>query len=222
MALLGCPFCRDLYSDDEAERCPVCGVDLKPIADLPPSWEAREEEAAAWEAIPAVDRTLPVMFAGRGRGLLLVIAVLGLATFFAPWIIMTKPDDLVISGYQLARARAGWFWGGAVAWFILIPLVATRRTVFRMRGVRIIAAMFASMTLIEIVTLVANPPQGHRYLPLEYGWGWGLYASALVSAAGVAVAARFGGGLDNFRDLRGAISRRKRTPSTTTRSDTVH
>src|SRR5688572_31075404 len=65
-------------------------------------------------------------------------------TLFRSWVVLRIPEELTLSGFDLARGRAGWLWGGAVAWFILLPLVWTRRSIAKMRGVRIICCLFAA------------------------------------------------------------------------------
>jgi hypothetical protein len=190
---LACPFCRELSSPGEHVRCPACDVELVPLEKLPPSREALEEEALRGEAVAPEDRVLPASYFGRGRGALLVLGMLGLLCFFMPWVEMRRPEIVSISGYDLARARAGWLWGGAVGWFILLPLVWTRRTIYKMRGVRIICATFAAMTLLEAGMLIAMPPAGSQHGTVDFSWGWGLYASALIAALGVYFGSRFGG-----------------------------
>jgi len=217
--LLACPFCRELFRADEQTRCPACGLSLRPMQDLPPSLDALEEEAASGEYVPPEDRELSRYYFGRGRGALLVLGVLGLAAFFLPWVNMTAPEIASYSAFDLARGRAGWLWGGAVGWFILLPLVWTRRSVARMRGVRIICAVFAAMTLVEVLMMVALPPRGGRLYPIEFHWGLGLYASGVISALGVAVAARFGGRVDDlpavpWRDGKGSEQRETSTGQT--------
>ena len=195
--LLACPFCRELYPSGESETCPECGVALKPMDELPPSLEAQAEEALHGEVTPPEERDLPKTYFGRGRGALLALSLLGLFFFFMPWVVMIQPETASISGFQLARGRAGWLWGGAVAWFIMLPLVWTRRTVARMRGVRIICSLFAAMTLVEVAMLMSLPP-GKRPYPVEFHWGFGLYGSGLTSLVAIAFAARFGGSLDDL------------------------
>lgn len=204
--LLACPFCRELYTREEAVRCPDCDVDLTALEKLPPSAEALAEaelEAGVLppEPIPALDYPLPWTFPGRGRLALVAVAALGLLAFFAPWVSVVKPDISLLSGFDLARGRAGWLWGGFAAWLTLVPLVASRRSVNQMRGVRVICAMFASMTLVETLMLVARPPQSHPRIPVEIHWQWGLYASMALGAAGVLLSIRLGGGVDDMRDL---------------------
>ena len=157
--LLACPFCREMFAEDEGTTCPQCDIPLERMEKLPPSLEAMAEAVEDGDLQRPEERTLPFWYYARGRGALLVLAVLGLALFFAPWVAMSKPHDVLISAYDLARTRAGWLWGGAVGWFIMIPLVASRRSMLQMRGVRIITAMFAAMTLIEIIMLLSLPPQ---------------------------------------------------------------
>lgn len=198
MALIGCPFCQELFPEGEATTCPVCGVPLRPAEKLPPSYEARVALAAELAAVPPEDRVVPLWYYRRGRGPLVLIALGGLAAFLAPWVRLHKPDEIVYSGLALARARGGWFFGAAAGWFVMLPLVVTRRTVYKMRGVRIITAMFAALSVVETAQLLLFPPHGGRYVPLDFDWGWGLYASLVLGVLGVAVAARFGGRLDDI------------------------
>lgn len=195
VALLACPFCRELFAKGEAVQCPECGVDLRGMDSLPPSLDALAEEAAAGEVTPPEHRELPWWFFGRGKGVLLIISVLGLLAFFAPWVEMRRPELMNISGFDLARGRAGWLWGGAVGWFIMLPLVWTRRSLFKMRGVRIVCALFAAMTLGEVAMMMSLPPTGSRYMSIDFSWGWGIWASAIISVLGIVAAARFGGSL---------------------------
>ncbi len=195
--LLACPVCRELFGDDEATTCRVCGVELVPMDKLPPSAEALAEAPY----VPPEDRTLHVWFWRRGRGALLLLAALGLALFFCPWVSLSRPDEVLLSGLDLARGNAGWLWGGAIGWFILLPLVFTRRTVTALRGIRIICATFAAMTLGEVVLLLVRRPTEQVYFSYGVDYVWGLYASGAVALAALIVAARLGGRLDDRSDL---------------------
>jgi hypothetical protein len=196
-ALLACPFCRTLYQKGESATCTVCGVKLVAFERLPPSAEAlaeaREHSELESPTLPEDERIAWNDF-GRGRGALLVVALIGLGLFFAPWVAIEMPESVVRSGFDLARGRAGWLWGGATGWLVLIPLAWSRRTIRSMLGARAIAAMLAAMTLFEVCTLVLLPPRGGR-LPVELHWAWGLYLSALASTAGAIFGFRFGGAL---------------------------
>lgn len=198
MSLVGCPFCRELFSDGEAQACPTCGVPLEAIHKLPPSYEARAAMAADVAATAPEDRLVSWWYFRRGRGALILVAVAGLVAFFMPWIHLHKPDEFTYTGYHLARARGAWFFGGAVGWFVTVPLVFTRRTVYKMRGVRIVTATFAAMSAVETAMLLLMPPHGNRFRVLEYDWGIGLYLTLALGLVGIVLGARFGGRLDDI------------------------
>ena len=199
--LLACPFCRQLFRTGETGTCPDCGLRLEPMDQLPASLDGLAEEANWAEPVAPEDRPLPWTHVGRGRGALGLLALLGLAAFFLPWIEMHVPNQESLSGFDLARHRLGWMWGGSVGWFITVPLVLSRRSIAQMRGVRVILAVFAAMTLVEVVVLLGFPPRHSALRALEFDWGPGLYLSALVSALGIAAALRFGGPPDRPRSL---------------------
>lgn len=199
--LLSCPFCRELFAEDEGPLCPECELPLVPLQKLPLSLEAKADLLEAEHLDPPEDHRLAFTYLGRGRGAGLLVALLGLGLFFAPWVSLQRPDEITLTGHDLATANAPWLWGGAVGWFILIPLLLSRRTVNEMRGVRVIAAFFPLLTLGETVMLLLNPPEAHRYFGPGLEYSWGLYASALVAMVGIALGARLGGSLEDLRDL---------------------
>lgn len=199
--IFACPFCREMWSDDEGvSHCPDCDVDLLPLHEMPPSAEAQLEREAELERTPEEHRKRGLFELGRGRGLLVLLALLGLLGFFQPWFVIKKPEDVILSGYLIARHFAGWVWGGAVGWFILIPLVITRRSIASMRGVRAICAFFASLSAGEILILANVSPTSKVHVPIEFGWTWGLFFSATVSIFGTIVALGFGGPLPHRTD----------------------
>jgi hypothetical protein len=82
-----------------------------------------------------------------------------------------------------------------VAWFVLFPLVWTRRTIAAMRGVRPVAALFTSMSLVEVAMMVLLRPSGPSAVPVLYTWGEGLYLTGILSVIATIVAVGFGGSL---------------------------
>lgn len=201
--IFACPFCREMWSDDEGvSLCPDCGVDLVQLHELPPSAETILEREAEVEQVPEEFRQRHLFDLGRGRGLLVLFAVLGLFGFFQPWFVLRKPDELVLSGFRIARHFAGWVWAGAVGWFILIPLVLTRRTIASMRGVRAVCALFASLSAGEILVLANVSPTSKVHVPIEFGWAWGLFFSATMSILGTIVALGFGGAMPQRKELK--------------------
>lgn len=213
MSLIGCPFCGELFPRGEGPVCPVCGVSLRPVDKLPLSYEARLAIAEELAATPPGDRRVPWWYFRRGRGALVLIAVVGMIVFFAPWVELHRPDEISLSGYAIARSRGAWFFGGVIGWFVMIPLVVTRRTIHEMRGVRIITTTFAALSLLEALQLFMYPPRGSRYVPVSFDWGFGLHATLLLGILGVLVAVRFGGRTDEIRaeelepELDAALSR---------------
>jgi len=196
-ALQACPFCRKLFTSDEAATCPDCDVALVMMSKLPPSLDALEDEAEQGAITLPEHQQLPTTYLGRGRGALVALSVLGLICFFLPWVELKAPEFAVYSAFDLARGRAGWLWGGVTAWLVMIPLVLTRRTIARMRGVRVVTVLFAAMTLTEVAMLALLPPR-RGMTPLNFEFRYGLFLSGAVSLIAMIFAARFGGSLDNL------------------------
>lgn len=193
--LVACPFCREMYEPGEAERCPVCGVDLLKVEKLPKRAEGHEEEARA--PLSPDEETLPWAYVGRGRGALLVTAAVGLVAFVLPWVHQILPEPTTLTGPELAR-RLGWMWAPAIAWLVMIPLVASRRSIYRMRGARLAVAFLAAMSLLTVVVRVLTVPHGSAIVPVRVTWGSGIYLTAIASIAALALAATFGGRIDDL------------------------
>lgn len=193
--LVACPFCRELFERGEAPRCPACGLELLPLAALPPSHDALAE--GFFEPDPPQMQALAWTYAGRGRAALVALACLGLGCFFAPWVHETAPEIVELSGFDLAR-RIGWLWSTAVAWFVMIPLVISRRSIQNMRGARVAVAFLAAIALVTVATRLAFPPPSSVLRPVRFDWAWGLYGSGIVALAALAAAVRFGGRLDDL------------------------
>ncbi len=192
--LVACPFCRQLFEPGEASACPDCGLGLKDLGKLPPSYDALLEYPV--EPIPPHMETLPWTYAGRNRALLLVLAVAGFAAFFAPWVHETAPELRMLSGYGMARLQ-GFYWAPAVAWFVLFPLVLTRRSIYKMRGARVAVAFLAAIALLTVATLLARPPHSEALRPVHIEWQWGIYAAGAAALAAVLAAFGFGGRVDD-------------------------
>jgi hypothetical protein len=199
MALLACPFCRELFQEGERERCPVCGVALVAFEKLPPSHEALHEDLP----VEPEHELLPARYLGRGRGLLAALALAGLVAFFLPWIDLTMPDVVALSGFALAQ-RLGWAWGAGVAWFILVPTVLSRRSIFQLRGARVAAAFLAAVPGTTVAVLLGRPPHGSRGVAVHFTFGPALYATLALSIVALGAAVMLGGRADDIRLRRGS------------------
>jgi len=193
--LIACPFCRQMFEVREAKKCPDCGLALESLAKLPPSYDAQIEYPE--EPIPPHMETLPWTYAGRRRGLLVSLAAAGLAAFFAPWIRETAPEVREMSGFALAQLR-GYFWAPAVAWFVMIPLVLTRRSIYKMRGARVAVAFLAAVVLTTVGVRLGFMPESSRLRPIRIEWLWGIYATGILAVLALAAAITFGGRLDDL------------------------
>ncbi len=191
--LLACPFCRELFREDEGiECCPECGLGLRPLASLVPDPAADRTGDEAEIPLPPLEPRLAWTHWGHGRGPLILLAVLGLAAFLAPWVELLVPEHRMLSGFALARTRAPWLWAGPVAWFVTIPLLATRRSRVQLLGVRLIASLFAAMTLVDVALLSVVRASSGRRVPVVFEWAWGLWASGAISILGIIIASRLG------------------------------
>jgi hypothetical protein len=192
--LVACPFCRQLFEPGEVNACPDCDLGLKELAKLPPSYDALVEYPEL--PVPPHMETLPWAYAGRNRALLLGIAVLGLLFFFMPWVHETAPELRTLSGFDLAHIRP-FYWAPATAWFVVLPLVLTRRSIYKMRGARVAVAFLAGIALITVALLRMRPLSSGPYVTVHVEWAWGLYASGAAALAAVVAALGFGGKLDD-------------------------
>lgn len=181
MALVACPFCRELFGAEEAERCPNCDLRLVPLESLPPSAEALAEE---FQDAP-IDQPFGFLFLGAWRGFALAANAVGLLLFFVPWFVLERPDAVSLSGADLARSNAPWLFGGALGFALNVPLLLSRRTLRQLDGVRGIAVTFALMTACEVIVLVAKPPLESSYFSARLSLALGLWLSlgaSLVAA----------------------------------------
>jgi hypothetical protein len=106
------------------------------------------------------------------------------------------------SGLDIAR-KLGWAWAAGVAWFVLFPIVLSRRSIMQMRGARVAASFLAAIPGTTATLLLSRPPHGGHGVPLRFTFEWGIYATLGISAVSVAVAFFFGGRVDDIRVKRG-------------------
>jgi hypothetical protein len=199
VAIVACPFCREMFEEGEATACPICGVGLKALEKLPPSHDALAEDPGI--PLAPEQELLPASYLGRNKGLLSLAGLLGIALFFLPWVHVTLPDLYTFSGFDLAR-RLGWSWAAGVAWVVLLPTVMSRRTIMQLRGARVAAAFLSAIPAVTIAVLLARPPHG-GLVPVRFTYDWPLFATLVVSIVATALAIGLGGRLDDIEVARG-------------------
>jgi hypothetical protein len=174
-------------------------MDLVAAGKLPLSDDALSEDGVTRQ--PEWD-LLPFTYIRRGRGPLALLALLGLAAFFLPWIKETMPDIVSFSGFTLAR-KLGWAWGAGVGWFVLLPVVLTRRTIMHMRGARVAVCFLAAVPGVTAAMLLAHTPHPRYGIPLRFSFETGLFATMALSLFAVAIGLFFGGRVDDIAVRRG-------------------
>jgi hypothetical protein len=200
VALLACPFCREMFEEGEAKACPVCGMALLQFEKLPVSVDAIHDEGGV--PLEPEHDLLPWTHLGRGKGIMMVLAIAGAVLFFLPWARLTLPYIDTKSGFELAHQRIGWLWGSFVGWTVLIPTVLSRRTIAQLRGARVAAAFLSAIPAIAVTILLTRPPHGGR-VPVIYTWDWPIYGVLGLSLIALAVAVRLGGRVDDIKVPRG-------------------
>jgi hypothetical protein len=133
-----------------------------------------------------------------------VLALIGIALFFIPWIHQTLPEDYQFSGYLLAR-RVGWVWGAGVGWLVLVPTVLSRRTIAQMRGARVAAAFLSATSLVSCAILLFFPPHNPHYKP-HFTFEPAFWLTAIVSAIAVVLSFKLGGRVDDISVARGHVT----------------
>jgi hypothetical protein len=207
--LIACPFCHELFAKGEARDCPACGLALTDLGKLPLSLDAQAEDDDFGIPTQPHLETFRWFEIRRGRGILLIGAILGFIAFFAPWVNMTSPETRLLSGADLAR-RSGWVWGAAVAWFVLFPMAMSRRSIDQLRGARVAAAFLSFVPVVTTSILWMFPPHA-RYVPIRFAWGWGLYATWAIGVIATIASIRLGGRMDDIRVSRGSLAGRAPT-----------
>jgi hypothetical protein len=192
--LVACPFCREMFEPGEATKCPECDIPLKRLEDLPSTTVVADEVEAE---IPPDEETLPWTYAGRGRGALVGVGLAGMAAFFMPWATMLRPEHQTLSGYQFA-GYLGWMWAPFISWMVLLPLVLSRRCIYKMRGARVAVAFLCAMVVMTVGVRIGFPPRGTALDPINLEWRAGIWITAALGVVGMVLAMRFGGRGDDL------------------------
>jgi hypothetical protein len=199
VALVACPFCREMFEAGEVKQCPLCGVAVTAFEKLPASAHLVSDDGVPPDP---TEEVLPFTYLGRGRGLLVGLAIAGMILFFLPWMHTTLPNIDSYSGFDISK-KLGWTWGACISWFVLLPTILSRRTIFHMRGARVAAAFLSAVPTLTAAILLLRPPQGGPRIPLEFTYQWPLFAAVFVGVLGIFTATRLGGRADDIKVKRG-------------------
>lgn len=197
--LQACPFCRELFAEGEATTCPDCGVALRDLTELPESADAQllmHEEQNARGLAPTAPESEIVGWLdwSKGRGVVIVAAILGVACFFLPWAVQTSPDVATYTGRQLAKGTP-FFYMSLAAFFVLVPMVLSRRTILKMVGARLACFAIGAMPAMQAALLLKRPTHFVRSgIAFDMSWGYGLYATLALSIVAAIGALRLGVG----------------------------
>ena len=203
--LRACPFCRELFTDDETDTCPECGLTVRDLASLPPSPEAEEltaDEVASRKIAPKIPQSepLPWKHLGRGRGVLMACALIGMLAFYLPWAKLTSPETATWTGAEMAHVKH-FYWSIFTAWLVLFPAVASRRTILKMVGARVAVVCLAAIPAFQ-AGLILVQQKTHIELhgvPYVLHWMPGIFVTLATSVIAIGFAFRFGGRLDDVK-----------------------
>ncbi|MFI5298672.1 MAG: hypothetical protein ACHREM_11280 [Polyangiales bacterium] len=202
--LQACPFCRELFAEGEATTCPDCGVALRDLTELPESADAQllmhEEENARGLAPTAPEAALVGWFDfSKGRGVVVVASLLGVAAFFLPWATQSAPAVATYTGLQLAKGTP-FFYVSLAAFFVLVPMVISRRSILKMVGARLACFVLAAMPAMQAAMLLKRPTHFVRSgIEFDLAWGPGLWLTLVLSVIAAIGALRLGVGFTRDR-----------------------
>jgi hypothetical protein len=89
-------------------------------------------------------------------------------------------------------------------------MTMSRRSIDQLRGARVAAAFLSFVPVVTTSILWLLPPHG-RYIPIQFVWGWGLYATWAIGLVATFASIRLGGRIDDIRVSRGSLAGRAPT-----------
>ena len=147
--VLFCPFCCESF--ERETRCPehelrLVSFDQLPINSALIDDEPEPDEQAA-RALPSADRPLALFEPKHGRGLVALGALLNLAALGLPLVGGDGAGS--VASYRLARAipSVGTL---ALVGFTVLYALARRRTLRRLRGLRVLVPLLALLSPLSI------------------------------------------------------------------------
>ncbi|APS00627.1 hypothetical protein [Pajaroellobacter abortibovis] len=185
--LFTCPFCRELFYEEETDHCPICGLKLVSFSSLHPSIEANA--LSTEPSLTPEEEPFPWYFLGGGRGALGLLSIGGIFLFFRPWIEITLPTFSSLTGVDLAR-RVGWGWIALVAWGVMGAVVLSRRTLAELYGARLAASFLSAGPGFVAGALLLRAPKS-SLVPLKFTYLLGLRLTLACSLTSLILSALY-------------------------------
>lgn len=177
-SVLFCPFCRESFEGET--KCPEHELALVPFEQLP--------GALTRDEIPRDDEPLAIFDLRFGRGLVGAGALLAIVGFLCPiGVITAAAERLLITGPSIAVTHAPTLWvvpGIGVAAFVLL---ATRRTLARMRSIRLVVPLLAWGVPMSVWSALRKLDRWAELMSVgdvpavaHYSWGLGVLGVATL------------------------------------------
>lgn len=132
--VLFCPFCRETFEGET--KCPEHELTLVPFDELPGS--------SSSDALPRDDEQLDTFDLRFGRAIVGAGALLALIGFACPiGEITAGSESLLVTGPSIAVTHAPALWVVPGVGLGVLALLATRRTLARMRAIRLVVPLLA-------------------------------------------------------------------------------
>lgn len=176
--VLFCPFCRESFEGET--KCPEHELALVPFDEL--------AGASSSGDLPRDDQRLGTFDLRFGRGVVGLGAVLALVGFLCPLgSITSATETLLVTGPSIAVTHAPTLWVVPGIGFLALVLLAQRRTLARMRAIRIVVSLLAWGVPMSVWSAVRRLDHwaelasvGERVATAHYGWGLGVLGLATL------------------------------------------
>jgi hypothetical protein len=177
-SVLFCPFCRESFEGEA--KCPEHELALVPFEQLPGAKNSDD--------LPRDDELLSVFDLRFGRGLVGAGAMLAIAGFLCPvGSIASAAETLLVTGPSIAVTHAPTLWVVPGVGIAALALLAMRRTLVRMRAIRLVVPLLAWGVPMSVWSAVRKLDHWAALVSTEdavavahYGWGLGVLGVATL------------------------------------------
>lgn len=176
--VLFCPFCREAFEGET--QCPEHDLALVSFEQLPGSKSS--------DVVPPDDERLDTFELRFGRAITALGALLAIVGFACPIGVITSAGDAVyVTGPSIAVTHAPTLWAVPGIGLGVLVLLARRRTLARMRAIRLVVPLLAWGVPMSAWSAVRKLDRwaeamsvGDRVAVAHYGWGLGVLGAATL------------------------------------------